>query len=515
MSIKRFAYTSLDKAAFLSSLFFGIITHLYALTNKIPAIDDLMCVNSFGAGTVYGRWFLEVVGLIKHKVFGNYSAPAWNGIVAIVFIGVCAVLLCRLFKVKTKLVAVLIGMILVTFPAVTSYMLYAYTSYYYCFGLAIILWAVYLEKQKQDVKTFLLGSALIGMGIGIYQAFIPFAIVAFLLILFMETTEDNAEFMEILKKGIFFLFSIIIGFIVYGLANLLLQEIMGIQPGDYKGAGRFGSVLLSKRIGIIPYIYRTLIELVTKNYYGLTPKPWLSALIAGLYMLVATIWLYYIVCLFKKKKNSLAVLLVIIGILLPIGIHSLFIMVEEQYFYTLMLYSDVMLFIVPLAVVDKIDVIEKKNAKILNIAKIYVTVTTILAGVLYSIQASGVYLEMDMSWQSARAYYTTVIAQIKSLDEYNPEYPVVFVGKTEDSTLYDLEQDYFRPVTIGGARGTKETVRGVFLDLFLEQYCGYSQKFELNGKNVDATVLGNMPCYPSPGSIAVVDDRIVVKFSDE
>ncbi|MBR1849284.1 MAG: glucosyltransferase domain-containing protein [Lachnospiraceae bacterium] len=506
--------TVVDKYALFSALITGLFTHLYALTNKIPAIDDLMCVNSFGAGTVYGRWFLEVIGLVKHKLFGNYSAPAWNGIIAILFVGVSAALLCRIFEVKTKLVAALTGMILVTFPAMTSYMLYAYTSYYYCLALALILYAVYLEKQKQNVKTFLIASILIAMGIGIYQAFLPFAIVAFLVILFTDITNDKAVVMATIKKGMFFVLSIIISLLIYSLSNTVLQRVMGIEAGDYKGAGDFGSVLISKRIGIIPYIYHSLIELVTENYYGLTSKPWLGFLIAGLYILVAVIWIYQVVALINKKKSGIAILLVIIGLLLPIGLHSLFIMVEEQYFYTLMLYSDVMLFIIPLVLVEKSMEQSQTNSQLLKCAKLYVVSTTMLACILYSIEASGVYLEMDMSWRSAQAYYTTVVTQIKSLDDYNPDYPVVLVGNTQDSTLYDLEEAYFLPVSIGGARGTKDTVKGVFLDLFLEQYCGYTQKFELDSSNVDEVKLRDMPCYPMPGSIAVIDDRIVVKFSD-
>lgn len=514
MNLQNESYTDVDKYTFFSTLIIGLFTHLYAITNKLPAIDDLSCVNSYGAGSGLGRWFLDVVGLIKHKVFGNYSAPAWNGIVAILFIAISAVILCRLLELKSKMAGILVGAVMATFPAVTSYMLYAYTSYYYCIGLTLILFGVYVEKKKQTWKTFLFGCLLLSMGVGSYQAFLPFAVTIFLIILFMDIVGEECDIKQEVKKGFFFLISVLVSLLVYYVANAVIQKALGVIPGDYKGAGRFGSVIIEKKVGVIPYIYQTLLALVKENFYGITSKPWLSVLVGGLYVLVAVIWVGQIIRLIRNKRRDLAILLIIVGLLLPLAIHSLFIMVEAQYFYTLMLYSDALLFIIPLALLENTEVEKTIKKPFYNISKWFVNITVILACLLFSIQASGVYLEMDMSLKATESYYTTIITQIKSLEDYNPEYAVVFVGNSVDPTLYDLEEAYFQPVAIGGARGTKETVRGVFLDLFLEQYCGYTQKVELNGNHVDGEVLSKMPCYPNPGSIAVVGERIVVKFSE-
>lgn len=514
MSKREFQLTELDKEVFLVTVIIGLFTHLYALTNKLPAIDDLSCVNSYGAGSGLGRWFLDVLGLIKHKVFGNYSAPAWNGVVAILLIAIGSVLLCRILEIKSRIAAVLVGAIMVSFPAVTSYMLYAYTSYYYCLGLVLVLYGVYIEKEKQTWKSFLASSFILSMGIGIYQAFLPLAATVFLVILFMDVVRAKYDAGQIIKKGIVFLVSIMSCLVIYYVANVLIQKALGVIPGDYKGAERFGSVILEKKFGLFCYIYETLFALLKGNFYGITSKPWLCVLLGGLYVLVAVIWVIQCIRLFRQKRSDLAFLLIIIGFLLPIAIHSLFIMVEAQYFYTLMLYSDAMLFIIPIALIELPEVQKGIKRQLCLVSRWFVYITAILSCLLFSIQASGVYLEMDMSLRATESYYTTVITQIKSLDDYNPEYPVVFVGNSVDSTLYDLEEAYFKPVSVGGARGTKETVRGVFLDLFLEQYCGYTQKVELNGENVDDKILSAMPCYPKPGSIAVVEDRIVVKFSE-
>lgn len=512
---KRIEYTEADKASFLSALFWGIITHLYALTNKLPAIDDLSCINSYGAGVYVGRWFLEILGLAKHKIFGNYSAPAWNGLVTILFVALASVILCRILELSTKKPAILTGMLMAVFPVLTSFMLYIYTAYYYCFGLVLVLLGVYVEKQKLSWKNWTIGSALIALGIAIYQAFLPFAITLFLIIVFLNTMKPEAESKHIYAGGLASLGSILFGVVLYLLPAAPMRILLNVEAGDIKGAGNVGSVFFEKGIGIVPYLYKTFFYPIAGGFYGLTSKIWLRVLLVGVYALTIAIMVYVIVKMIQRKQWGIVSAQILSVLLLPIGLHSIYAMVEEKYFYTLMFYSEVLLFLIPIALLEQEQIRETLKPVLYKIASGYMVFTIAMAGLLYTIQAGGVYLEMDLSLRAMQAYYTTVITQIKSLDDYDPNYPVAFIGTADDPTLYALEEYYFKLVKIGGSYDSKSGIQSVFLDLFLQQYCGYNQEFQFDLEGIDPQHVSAMPCYPKAGSIAVVDNRIVVKFSDK
>lgn len=511
---RKIEYTEVDKVSFFSALFFGVITHLYAMTNKLPAIDDLSCINSYGAGAYVGRWFLEVVGLAKHKIFGNYSAPAWNGLVTLLFVAVASVLLCRILELTSKKAALLTGTLMAVFPVLTSFMLYIYTAYYYCLGLVLVLLGVYIEKQNLSWKNWIIGSACIALGIAIYQAFLPFAISLFLVIVFLNTIKLNAKTKQVYGSGFASLASILFSVVLYLIPATPLRALLHIEAGDIKGAGSIGSVFAEKGLGIVPYLYKTFLYPITTDFYGLTSRIWLRVLVAGVYAMTLVILLWVVIGTIKRKKWGIASAQVLSMLLLPIGLHSIYAMVEEKYFYTLMFYSEVLVFLIPVALLEQRQVKEKLKPLLNKVVNGYMAFTICMAALLYTIQASGVYLEMDLSLRAMQSYYTSVITQIKSLEDYDSNYPVVFLGTSDDPTLYGLEDAYFKSVRIGGSYDSKSGIQNVFLDLFLQQYCGYDQKFQFNIDGVDMEKVADMPCYPKPGSIAVIDERIVIKFSD-
>jgi hypothetical protein len=290
-----------------------------------------------------------------------------------------------------------------------------------------------------------------------------------------------------------------------------MQKLLHVSMSDMKGGDRIGSVLLEKGFSIVPYIYGTFGELITGNYYGLTGKVWLQYAIALLYAITIALLGIAIIGSFKKRKVGMAILQIIIALLLPLGIHSLYAMVEKEYFYTLMLYVEVMIFILPVMLLEHIEI----NNLFTRVCSILCTVCILLASCLYVVQDNAAYVEMDLAMSAAKSYYTTLITQIKSMEGYKPTYPVVVVGNVDDPTLYDLRSEYFGDVAIGGTYGSTEAVNGMYLDLFLKQYCGYNQQITRDIVDMDKQALEQMPCYPENGSILVANESIIVKLSNE
>lgn len=498
--------TNTDKLAFSVAMVSGVLTHLYAMTNKLPTFDDLMCLNSFGGGVSLGRWFLEILGLTKHKLFGNYSTPTINGLLSVFFIAVASALLCRIIELNSKSAVVSVSVLLTVFPVMTGYMAFVYTAYYYCFAFVLMLVGAMIIRNRQNWKWGIAGCVFVALSIGIYQAYLPFFITLLLCILWSYSLS-SANAVDILNTGLRYLSYIVISLAFYFIGSCAMQRLFHVSMSGMKGGNRIGSVLLDKGIGIIPFVYATYGELITGNYYGLTGKVWMQCAVVILYIITIVLFAFTVVHSMRENRKGVAMLQVIIALLLPLALHSLYAMVEKVYFYTLMLYVEVMIFVIPIMLLEHMTV-QNLITKICGVA---CTICVIYSSCLYVIQDNATYLEMDLGINATKSYFTTLITQIKSLPDYNPEYPVLFVGDFEDSTLFDLHKEYFGDVEIGGTYGTVEAVKGMYLDLFLKQYCGFEQKVTCYEEmsNVDT-----MNCYPQKDSIRVLNETIVVKLSN-
>ena len=118
----------------------GFMAHGYFFTNKISYHDD-SCYY-FGVGMTFGsgRWALGLIQKVMNKVgFLNYSSSWWNGGLCILLTAVCAVLLVELLQIRQKSYAVLLGALLIVFPAMASLFAYMFTAPYYMFAVLLMI----------------------------------------------------------------------------------------------------------------------------------------------------------------------------------------------------------------------------------------------------------------------------------------------------------------------------------------------------------------------------------------
>jgi hypothetical protein len=112
------------KACFISALVVGLIAHLYKIVNWIPNWDSLVFRYDSQNMIAMGRWLLPVVSSLS----SFYDLPWITGLLAIVFHGLGAVCICKIFNIQKNITAILIGATIVSFPTVTSVMLYNYVA---------------------------------------------------------------------------------------------------------------------------------------------------------------------------------------------------------------------------------------------------------------------------------------------------------------------------------------------------------------------------------------------------
>lgn len=496
----------------------GMLTHLYILTNKLPTFDDMLCLNSFGGSFGFGRWFLGVLGLIKYKILGNYSMPMLNGTLAVLLVAIFACLVNAILDNKNGLVAVITGIMLVAFPTIAGNLSFMFTGYYY--SLAMVLLGVGILLIKQGKRFFLLvsGSFLLTLSLAIYQAYYPLGAGLLLILLILDCFKGEKSFQELLKKAFWYLGGLLLGLVFYFPLDRLWLKIMHMERTSHKGMDQMGQISLRELPERISHTYRAFFQMLSGNYYGMTGNIWIRLAIVVLLFAAVFLLIKKSICMIKHKEYMVCALMWVFCLLFPIGIHSIYVMVEERYLYTLMIYADVLLFIFPLILCEKCIELDKAGgivSKPTGIVNWLVTLVVIFSGIFYIYQDNAAYLEAELSLSAAKSYYTTLITQIKSLEGYREDMEVVMAGENRDSTVYEIRREFFQDVEIGGIYESDRVVKGIDRGRFMKYYCGYDQKVTDDTFGIEKEEWQDMPDYPNDGSIRIVGDKIIVKFGEQ
>lgn len=200
MKIKESLKTP-EGAAFAASLSVGFLAHLFVLTNVIHNYDSVLRLPyDYGGGIPLGRWGLQFLGEFAQRWGGNTNLPLFNGILYLVLVAVSTALLVHVFTIRDRKHAILIGMVFAVFPASASTMIHRYCAVYY--GLSMLLsvaavWVISKHKFFGPVLSIL----MITLSLGIYQAYVPVTIAAFVLLLIQQALRGENKVFSIVKQG--------------------------------------------------------------------------------------------------------------------------------------------------------------------------------------------------------------------------------------------------------------------------------------------------------------------------
>ena len=214
------------KIPFVSALVIGLVTHMFMIVNKFPNIDSMTNFYFDQNMITSGRWFLMIA--CGFSTF--YDLNFVNGLLAIIFIAICAVYVTRFFDVKKKSSMILIPAVMATFPAVAATMSYMYTVDGYMLGL--------------------FGAVVLAFSMGTYQAYISVTILLCLFDIVFDVI-NNKDIYDVWNKGFKYLMMGIGGGALYfGILKLLLA-IQHKELSDYQGInqmGKFNLTMIPERI---------------------------------------------------------------------------------------------------------------------------------------------------------------------------------------------------------------------------------------------------------------------------
>lgn len=497
------------KVCFFASIIVGLIAHLYKITGWLPNWDSLVFRYDAQNMIGLGRWFLPVACSFT----SFYDLPFLNGIIAILFHALSAVCICKILDVKKRTTAALIGAIVVSFPVVTSVMMYNYVAdgYSIAFFLSTIA-AMLIIKGK--LKDYIIASVLIAFSSGIYQAYITVTVMLVLFKFVDEIIYNDAQFLTILKKGIFTLISGIGGVILYFVILKAILFFSSTELLDYQGINASISLSSLNLRGSLYVVKETFINFFFDFSEGINLYTILNVFVV-LFTLIC--YVIYIIRNGLYKKPVSIFMLIILAVMLLCGATCLAFINADIDYHNLMLMGYVVFYMF------FIILYEKGNDKTLKLTTIkcwivLLTAVTIIANQVVISNVS--YHKAQMAYEKSYGVLLRIVDRIEQTEDSENCNKILVIGALDDSKDYSVTL----PPNITGItdgfiiRADDESVSQSVLCSTINDYCGKNYSF-LSGEEKQTLLkcdeVKAMEKWPAKNSIAVVDDTIVIMLNSE
>jgi len=499
------------KITFISAILFGVICHGMGIFNKYSYSDDIAVgFYSFGSTIPSGRWMLELFSKIELFIFGDghYSLPVINGFMSFIYIGIAACLIVSLLEIKNKTLCICVGTLMVSFPSVTGMFGYMFTVPSYTLGMLLGVYGTYLVCKNSSYIKISIGIILMGCSVGVYQAFIPVMLSFFVIYLIKECLYTEIETKELINKILKSILSIICFILLYFITNKLVLSFSGRELTTYQGINTMGKDSISDYLYRVVYAYGRFFIIDEKQKYYM----YYSNIKYIYYFLMAVSFIYlgYIAITKFKQSKINSIILVLLVAAMPLASNFIFVMVDPSQVHALMVYGQIMPFILVMLLID--NVIDKKD--IIKKVSLVVTTALLLLSVMYCRIDNECYLQAEFSQQETISYFTTLVTRIKSVENYDDELPVSFIfidgGHIEDKSFSSIET--LEHLHIIPYENMYYTINNYEWKTFMKRWCGYDPVI-IDGSDLESNEeVKAMSCYPDYGSIKVIEDRVVVRF---
>ena len=508
-------YTAPKWIAGISAALCGVAAHGFALANVLHNYDNILQQpKGYGAGITSGRWFLSILGDFCENVLDlGYNLGTINGLIFLAFVALSAVLIVDVLKIRSCVSSVLIGCLMVTFPTVCASMVFRYTVPYY--GLALLLSVAAVWVAHRNRWGMLLAALCLAFSMGIYQAYPPVTISLFLLLLMQEALMEDARLKILFFRGLYACGCLILGVVLYFVLlrlSLALYSINGeVVLDSYQGIHSMGKISLWELPWLMKKAWTSAVLFPIRDYCGIAgSRPlkllWTVLLLLAVVLALMLMW-------GRRKKPLNCAFFALMGLLLPLGINFIVVMAPEGIVYTIMVYSFVLAAVLPLMLLEQLS--EGKEKRLL-----FRGIGILAAAIVFynSCYANLNYTRLFYANHQVQNYFTGMAAQIRMTEGYTPDKKLVVIGdRIEDPNMWDIWN--VGPVYGGfagsSAKGLLQADYSVmhWIDCYLG--LGFERGTEEDTEAlVQNTRVQEMPCWPSEGSILVIEDSLVLKLQN-
>lgn len=391
-----------------------------------------------------------------------------------------------------------------------------------CFALALFF-AVFgvWNIKKGKLLSILLGIFSLCLSLGTYQAYICVAI-TLVMIHFLLKMLKRPTFKDTFKSALKYILSFLAAAVIYYIIWKIFQKIFNIWTSDsYNGLASVGDYSDTNIGSLLATTYKIVVNyFIHPETFTTTTFRGVSLSIFWVYILrfcniaVFAVMIITLIRLNLKSKTNLwqRIIQLLIIVAFPLGINFVC-LISKGMVHTLMVYAFCLVYILTIKITEMLS---PCSEKVQSPKKSYIPWIAVISAVTILswsslVYANQVYLKKDLQDKAAHSLMTRIVYEIESTEGYVAgTTPVAFFGSFEINP-YITDIEVFKDVLPYGMG--KSSLLYVGTDY---AYLTYILNVNMNLTRVSSEneFIQDMPLYPADGSIAYVDDILVVKISD-
>lgn len=500
----------------ISTFVWGMLTHAYFFLNDSFSHDSLA---EFNAEVFGNDWKIQLgrvfVPAYRFLFRGYITLPWLIGILGLFYICLAIFITIKIFNIRSKFLIVLLAGIYTTNITVIS-QIATYVNDFDSNMMALVLavFSVYLWKNYE--RGFLYGIIPLCLTIGLYQAYISVAITLILLILIMQLLYGKT-FETVFVKGIKSIGMILCAGALYFVAIKLICTLTGnyLETKSYNSLYTIFSMSVKDiiRTAISGYMLTCYKFLIVNSIYSKA---------TDIIVHVAMIGISAIVILFRitRKEIKIKEKILILGlfVLLPFGMDAVNILtggISHDLMHFAMWLVYLLILLIAWSAIEWCGKWKKWLLYGQQIVSVFLVFIMLWSNVRVG---NTVYMKKDLEQKGTFSLFTRIVYTMENFTGYSAgQTPVVFVGKPT-TTLNQLE-GFEKVSTITGvyywyvmSEGSPRFYQAYF-DYVLQNPAVMADSETWSQMQSDNRVR-SMPCYPTDGSIEMIDGCIVIKLGE-
>lgn len=489
--------------AFLSTFLTGIMIHMPIMLRDIPNHDGLASMYFDQNMITSGRWFLTVACGIS----SYYTLPWLIGLLAMLYLGITNVFLTEFLELRQNWAIVLTGSLLAAFPSLASTFAYVFTMDGYMLAVLLAVLAVLLTKKYR--LGFLPGALCLACSLGIYQAYLPFAVLLSLYGIYMLAAGEGTV-REKCRRGLHYLWMGGLGLILYYVMLQLLLWLQGKELASYQGINGMGAVPHTGIRDIAAQMYRDFLAFTLRgNVFMNNLFSWGAMFALGICAAVILI----LVCREKKwwKSPWFFVIIAVTVAGLPVAMNLILAVSPDVTYHLLMRYQWVLLPVCMLAAISRHGR-QRPWAQWLGL---------VCAAVLafnYAVTDQIAYSNLEKKYEKTYAYCLRLLDRIEQTQGYYQGIPIAMIGVVGDEPY--PATDLTDEVTAGmiGIGGDSLLYTGANYQAFIQNYLGATLNIlppEAMAEMYYSEPYREMESFPGADSIRIIDGIMYIKTENQ
>ncbi|MBQ2802392.1 MAG: glucosyltransferase domain-containing protein [Lachnospiraceae bacterium] len=497
------------KLAFLSALIIGLFIHLPMMLSDIPNHDGLASMYFDQNMITSGRWFLTVACGIS----SYFTLPWLIGLLGMFYLSLTAVALTELLELHDSLTIVLASGLLVAFPSLSSTFAYVFTLDGYMMALFLAVLAVLLVGKYR--LGFVAGGICLAFSMGIYQAYLPFAIllcIYCIIIIMMEKDGLKNKILCSLK----YLYMGGIGVALYYILLHILLKIQGKELASYQGISGMGGAAIQNTglTSLLRDIYHDFVAFTLKSHVFFNNRFSLAGMLVLVLLCVSTLGL---LMLRRKwwKKPGFFVIMGLLAVGVPIATNIILVVSPNVTYHLLMRYQWVLFLILMLAFINRYLGEWQSVGKGMSPWVEWCLVGAVAVLVFnYAVTDNIAYSNLEKRYEKTYAYCVRLLDRIEQTEGYYQGIPIAMVGVIGDEQY--PATDITGNITNGmiGMNGDWLLYTSANYEEFMKNYLGATLNFldvDRVGEIYYTEEYAAMDSFPGENSVKVVDGILYVK----